>query len=160
LALVPLPRRDHLRATAQPLREGSLRQAPVHPALADPLPERPRLVRVIPWEPARSRPAEPEAGKRQRNGGRVATSGTSSAAASGSWCASSSRRHRRRTRPGRAVEGPLGRAIPSPSAGPKREGRTTRTSPRSSPSPGGARILALLGRRGVRAREARHPVRR
>jgi len=68
LTPVPFPGRDRLGPATQPLRQGSLRQPEVHPAPADPLPEGPGLVRITPWEHSRFRPAEPQAGKWQRNG--------------------------------------------------------------------------------------------
>jgi hypothetical protein len=67
--LPPFPRRDGLRPAAQLNREGSLRQPEVHPTLADALAEGPGRMRVTPWEHSRFRSPEPQAGKRQRNGG-------------------------------------------------------------------------------------------
>ena len=61
-------------------RKGSLRQPPVHPALADSLTERPSLVRITPWEHTRSRAADPQVAERQRNGVAAAGSGIPDAA--------------------------------------------------------------------------------
>jgi len=82
LALAALPARDRLRPATQPLSKGSLRQPQVHPPLADPLPERPRLVRMTPWELTRPRATDPQIAERQRNGVAVVGSGTRAEAAS------------------------------------------------------------------------------
>jgi hypothetical protein len=66
--LIALPRSDAYVPAAEPRGKGVLREAQIHPALTDPLPEGKRLVRITPWEHARSTAGEPQAGKRQRNG--------------------------------------------------------------------------------------------
>jgi hypothetical protein len=59
----------------------SLRQAQVHPALADSLVERVRGKQITPWEYTRSAPTEAEVAEGQRNGASAAGSGIPNAAA-------------------------------------------------------------------------------
>ena len=76
-----LPAGHALVPATQLNREGSLRQSPVHPALADPLTERPRLVRITSWEHTGSTPHEAQIAERQRNGVAVVGSDIRDAAA-------------------------------------------------------------------------------
>jgi len=81
LAFVLLPCRHRLQAAAQPMGKDSLRQAQVHPALADSLVERVRGKQITPWEYTRSAPTEAEVAEGQRNGASAAGSGIPNAAA-------------------------------------------------------------------------------
>jgi hypothetical protein len=65
---IPLPASDALLPVTKLLGEGSLRQAVIHPPLADPLAECSGVVRVTPWKLTRSGPAEVEVAEWQRNG--------------------------------------------------------------------------------------------